>query len=178
MARAYIINGPTLVKVTLPVNATVGGGEFELGVASEPITVSPKFSHLDVHSDDFGDQIPPEVLWMGAETSIEMTLVHYDYDVLLACLTEAMGGKDGSGLAGFGTPMGGGKSGNHYIKLTLTSPTLSDPWNFTSAYLSENPIVHPLGVERSLTKLTWRSIPYKALAKDSDVISAGASLWT
>lgn len=178
MARDYNINGPVLVTVT---NNVIGTG-IELGVCSSQVIVSPTFYHKELYSDDFGNMVPPEHLWMGADAIIEMSLVHYDDQVLYQCLAQSMGGSKINSLAGFGKPMGGGQArgaaGNHYIKLTLASPDLGQPWVFPSAFLYQRPMMLPLGVERSLVTLTWRAVPYGQPDDDGDVISHETELWT
>ena len=85
MTRAFNIFGESLVTVYggdhLSGSAFTSGGA-QLGLSLDQIKITPRFHHRDVHTDDFGPDIPPEVLWNLADIRINMTLVHYDYDVL------------------------------------------------------------------------------------------------
>lgn len=184
-------------------NATGATNRSELGLASDSITVIPRFYHLDYKVDDFGPNVPPEVQTLLAECFIKMTLVHYDDFILRLCMNESMGGggfpmttldgslgKDGT-LAGAGTPLGGGKArlsnGNHFIGLNLVTIAGELNWRFPTAYLAEPPVTIPLGTEKSLVILNWRAIPYVPLliqASESDATfasqelkSKGAVLW-
>ena len=116
---------------------------------------------------------------MLADVHIRMSLVHFDKDVLSACISESMAGGDEGDLAGAGTPMGGGAGlgadGNHYISVNLLSPVLDNPWRFLACYLSEQPVQYPLGTERSLVALNWRCIPYGLVAAETK--SANTILW-
>mgnify|MGYP001608992929 FL=1 len=108
MARDFIINGETLVKVKGSSSSSISTLS-ELGLAEKEVTISPRFYHSEMRADDFGPNIPPEVMWMLADVQIAMTLVHFDRAVLEACISESMGGSTfGVFLAGAGTPMGGG----------------------------------------------------------------------
>lgn len=196
MPRDFVINGETMVNVQGFLSVSGGFGSFELGLTSESVRVSPRFIHRDVHIDDFGPDIPVEVINMLADVHIRMILVHYDPQVLTACVGESLGGSliDGRMIPA-GTPMGGGfplgAFGNHYIELTLTSPFLS-PWRFPAAYLTSQPLEIPLGTERSLVQLDWRAIPYTipnfssgpmagpvgiTFFSGSEIISSGVALW-
>ena len=149
----------------------VGGSVHQLGLAVEAIKVTPTFRHLDVHTDDYGHDIPPEVLWHLADARIDMTLVHYDDSLLDECVLESMGGFDDTApgavagvYAGAGLPLGGGvqrwSAGNHYITVYLSSPVQQVPWRFRTCYLEQQPFVYPLGTERSMVQLRWRAIAY------------------
>jgi hypothetical protein len=61
-------------------------------------------------------------------------------------------------LLGNGLPMY--MSGNHLVSLTLTAPYTSNLWRFRSCYLTEKPVVYPIGTQYSKVELTWRAIPY------------------
>lgn len=163
MARDFIINGETLVKVKGMTGTSIASVQ-ELGLTSDETWIVPHFSHRDLHIDDFGPDIPPEVLWMLSTVTIRMTLVHYDNSILRTCITESMAGGTEGTMVGAGTPMGGGadifSDKNHYISLNLLSPNLSLPWRFRSTYLAEPPVEYPLGTGASLVRLNWRAIPY------------------
>lgn len=137
----------------------------QLGLAEGPIVVRPIFKTQDMYTDDFGPDVPAEVLMMIAEVNIDMTLIHFDDDVLETCVAEAMGGGAPGVIAGAGTPMGAmlpvGVKGNHYISLNISSTVLGRVWRFPASYLMTN-VELPLGTGRTAAKLTWRAIPYVA----------------
>ena len=87
-----------------------------------------------------------------------MSLVHIDRQVL----DSSIGLSTGAGTAGTMPKTGAlmGKEGFYQV-LRITSPVASKPWRFPSAYLSASFTV-PLGVERSIYRLTWRAVPYQA----------------
>lgn len=199
MTRDFCINGETLVKVKF--GAHVSGVKLrELGLAAEEVRVIPKFYHSDIRVDDFGPNVPPEVLWMLAEVRISMTLINYDPNVLDVCISESMGGvsplRDAGTLAPAGTLMGGGGlifgSGYHFISLNLLSPQLGNPWRFRASYLADLPVQIPLGTKTTLADCQWRAIPYQPLITKgtalttsgavtvttiNEIISSGAILW-
>ena len=157
----------------------------ELGLAVDSIKVSPIFKHRDIHCDDFGPDIPVDVMWKLAECHISMTLIHYSVNVLKACVNESMAGSDDGTLAANGTLMGAGKQNNnaknHYISLNLLAPILEDPWHFPAAYLSDRPVEYPLGVNVQTVVMSWRAIPYVAYSlgapQTSELKSKNAVLW-
>ena len=167
------------------------------------MVITPVVRHREVYPDDYGtQQVPAETIYSLAYCFIDMTLVHFDNDVLNACIMESMAGGGAQGiintirfgnsilglllggllgvpqgvsvpktisavagvLAPAGSLMGNGlpafASGNHYISLNLLSPQLGFPWRFPTSYLTEQPIVIPLGTEKSMVKMRWKAIPY------------------
>lgn len=170
MARDFHINGETLVRVLgMPGTSINNNGlPVDLGLASEGITITPHYYYKDVIVNDFGPDVPAEVLVNLADCEIEMNLIHFDYGILRRCLIESLGGggvgNDGNFGVGAGFPLGGGvplyTTGNHYIAVYLTSPVEGLPWRFPSAYLTEPPMMLPLGTEKSIATLNWRAIPY------------------
>lgn len=189
MARDFIINGETLVKVKGAEGAFTNDGPNELGLTVDQVTVVPRWKHLDILADDFGPDIPAELMWNLADVIILMTLIHFDEGVLDRCMAQSMGGaKDDNGvlyaagiMAGAGRQMGAMKAlfdaNNHFISLNLLSPVLNRPWRFPKSVLAENPVQYPLGVEKSAVKLVWRAIPYQVVNEDTEVKSAGSILW-
>jgi len=179
----------------------------ELGLASEGVTITPRYIHKDINITDFGPEIPTEVMWMLADVTVRQRLIHFDPDVLDICLSEAMGGGgtfrygvtteslDGRNTATAmppaGTLLGNGlpllASGNHFISLNLStvSPTL--PWHFPAAYLIGQPVVVPLGTEKQMVDVTWRCIPYVPILPGGyngytsgtkiEQLSSGSFLW-
>lgn len=158
----------------------------DLGMTDKPIQITPRGVHYDVHTDDYGPDIPAELLFNLAEVRIQMTLVHYDVDILNICIQEAFAGGNGTfvtdgTLAPAGKLMGGGvsvgASGNHYVSLNIISATGQPPWHFPATYLDSQPLLIPIGTERSLVQLSWRGIPYGAMNSSGEVLSTNKILW-
>lgn len=171
MARDYFINGETLVTVD----------DQELGFTDQQIKIHPRFYHQDLHCDDYGDQVPPDVMAMLAEAWIDMTLVHFDPAIVDYAIRFSMGGASTAGLvAGAGTIMGGATDRGNFMKLKLASPVGGKPWTFECAYLAESPVEFPIGTERSLVVLKWRAIPFWNFTGASvvDIKSNGITIWS
>ncbi len=171
MPRDFQINGPALVLVK-------GAGALlddegnsvvhELGLSIDRIRILPRLIHRDLTVDDYGAGVPAEVLTNLAEAQIHMTLIHYDRAILKACIAECHASSVDGTMTGAMIPLGGGRPlfsvGNHYISLSITSPSLGDPWRFPTAYLYTQPMEIPVGTEKTMVQLKWRAIPYKAPA--------------
>ena len=180
MSRDYQINGPALVYVKGNVSCGISTLT-ELGLAADPIQVTYEFQHLDIQVNAWG-QVPPEVQTMGGAAHVSMTMVHFDDAVLDVCIRESLGGASAAGkLAAAGTRLGGGvarfAAGNHFIGLNVTGPVQGKPYRFLYSYLAGQPVSIPLGVERKLTRLTWRAIPYTTDPWNGGLGQAGADVW-
>lgn len=206
MARSWFIFGETLVKV----NGSTGGfldqalqtltNTWELGLSVDPIRVTPRFVQQGIHCDDFGPDIPADIIQYLADATIHMRLVHYDPVVLARCVSESLATlvvnqnipNDGT-LGPAGQPLGAGVQwgtpGNRYIQLNLygaqPSPgsVLGNFLQFPTAILAEQPIEYPLGTEKSIVALTWKAIPYAPIliGKNQKVVeptSSGNEIWT
>lgn len=197
MGRDFQINGETLINVKGP-QLTLIQNTIALGLASDEVRVIPRWIHSDIHVNDFGPDIPPDVQFQLAEVTIRMVLIHFDLNVLNTCIGLAMAQGGGIGLngavvdgvcAGAGQPMGGGwplyNSSCNLISLGLTSPQLSQPWTFLASYISTPPVEWPLGVKAMMVPLTFRAIPYVAgtassngpLTLPAEITSKGVSIW-
>lgn len=169
MTRGYVIYGESLVTVKggAHLSGFSLGSLTELGLTSDEIRIIPRYVHHNIRVDDFGPEIPPEVLANLIDCTVKMTLINYDADALNVCLQESYGGTrfaNGDGtLAPAGTPMGGMNqpfaSGCHYISMCILNAEL--PWRFPTSYLAETPVEIPIGTNTSCTSLTWKAIPYK-----------------
>jgi len=167
MGRGFYILGDT--KVTVKGTNLLGGTQ-TLGLCEGPVKVTPRYKHMDIKADDFGGDIPPEVLWMLADATVHMTLVHFDPILLEACLALAMGNNVDGKCGGAGMPLGA--AGN---LLSLGIAGTNYAWRFPSSYLSERPASWPMGTERSQVELQWRAIPYVGFT--TDIRSLGAVVW-
>lgn len=194
MTRAYQIYGEFMVNVRggqhLP--SSVGGFNnnkiAQLGLTSEAVTIVPRFRHKEIYTDDYGKEIPAELMCYMADAQVNITLVHYDEDVLQICMQETMGGGDGSFsvLGNDGIMPRGGRllgnnismyfSGNHYLSVSLFPAASVKGWRFTSCYLNSQPLVIPVGAERSLVQLSFRAIPYSTMTS-GEVLASGVVLW-
>ena len=196
MSRSFVIPGDSLVYVkgTLDVQGYDFqlGSLWELGLASDEIKISINPAHQDVKVDDFGTQIPVDVRAELADAFISMNLIHYDEDVLEACISESMGGRAkqqpantrlGYSFPGAGRPLGGGRqlfsSGNHHITLYIRSITPSDllsiedstdTYRFLACHLVKS-IEVPRGNNKSIVNAKWRAIPYTELISGSTNIT-------
>ena len=196
MGRSFVIPGEAMVEVkgngALCLSGAAPNGQLcQLGLSVDEIRVIPSFVHHDIRADDYGTEIPAEIMWMLADVRISMLLNHVDQFVLDAVLAESMAGgveqDQDLGWAGYmapaGTLMGGNRAlhtpGNHYTSLNIRTPVQGYPWNFPAAYLTGPPIEIPLGVNVSQYRLNWRAIPYSYyVSVDSEIRSSGVPLWT
>lgn len=156
-----------------------------LGLTDSPIQISVEYKTLPIKVDAYGD-VPPESQAMGMYAHVSMTLVHFDYEVLMACVREGQGSSPAIGQLGHaGSLMGnglarfapGGALGNHFIGLNIISAAGSQPWRFLNCMLAENPMQFPLGAERSLVQLKWTAFPYSVDPWNAGSGSYGVPLW-
>ncbi len=204
MGRDLNINGPCLVTVKGGgALAQSSGGEglilHELGLSIGDIRIIPNFIHRDINCDDFGPDVPPEVMVSLADAMIHMVLIHYDNQVLDWCMSNSLGFYDdgvndlnAGTMAGAGTILGGGQaiqdSTNLLISLNLSAPGVVTPdnvhtfaprpWRFPAAYIAANPMEIPLGTTRTAVVIRWRAIPYVTYnSRSSELKSRAAVLW-
>lgn len=158
----------------------------QLGLASDSISIKPKLFHKNIHVNDFGPDVPVNVMTQLQYVDISMTLIHYDSAVLETCWAEAVGQRNtGSNVAylqaaGAGTLIGNGRrlysSGNRFMTLNLVGAQADGVWQYPNCYLTSEPFVYPVGTKTSHVELNWRSIPY-APFNANDVRSSGRPLW-
>jgi hypothetical protein len=189
MARAYTIYGEVMVYVT----GSVFDNELvELGLCTDSVQITPRIKNREVMYDDFGDEVPAEVMAKMTDALVKMTLIHYDEGVLSNCVRQSMGGtRLGSasswedGVCGpTGRTMGGGVPlgyfGNRYVTLYIRSAVGARQWRFPATYLLDG-YDYPVGSKASEVQLTFRAIPYVApLDENGDVaeiLSDGAIVW-
>ncbi len=184
MSRNYYVNGETMVKVKGRSDSTIANIT-ELGLTDHSIRIAIQNHRLRIRVDAYGDG-PPESQFMGAGATVQMTLVHFDSDVLDFCVQEAWGSTPGFGQMGHaGSLMGnglprfgpGGVNGNHFIGLNLISAPGKRPWRFYYAALADNPIDFPIGTERSLITLNWEAFPYSVDPWNNGNGSYGVQIW-
>ncbi len=101
--RDFQINGESMVRIKFGSHMSgrvidsylISGypsNLYDLGLSVDQIKIAPTFHHVEQKSDDFGPNGVPETRWEIADCRIDMDLVHYDPDVLDACMVESMGG--------------------------------------------------------------------------------------
>lgn len=174
MARGFVIPGEAMVSVRGPAGFFPSDNANKLGLATDEIQVRPSLNKLDVKVNAWGED-PVDVQQMGGEATITMNLVHVDRTILDTCIKLAMGAAVANTPGTFGRAgllMGNGlamfNAGNRLISLNITSPIGGGgravdgdrPWHFLSCYLADNPVVFPVGVQRSIIAVTWRAICY------------------
>lgn len=180
MARDFQINGECLVTVKGAAGSGIATLQ-ELGLAADPITVTPVFKHKDINVDAWGEA-PAEVQWMLAEVFINMTLIHFDQSILDICIRESMAGAAAIGqMKRAGARMGNNtarfNASNHYVGLNLSSPVQGKPWRFFFTYMPSSPLVVPLGVEKKIIQVGWRCIPYTQDPYGSGTGAENYQLW-
>lgn len=180
MTRQFYVFGQFMVYVK------GGRGLFteyeELGLVSESVIVRPRYQFKEMFVDDFGPSVPVDVQPLMMDCQVQMTLVHFDVDVLKKCMRATTGGAGDGTTAAAGKPIGGGSSilstRNGYITLYLhPSVQAESSWRFFNAYLENNPMEYPLGTETSYVKLNWRAIPYTIATGTGEVTSPNIVLF-
>jgi hypothetical protein len=187
MARQYQIFGEAMVRVKFGAHVPEPTLS-DLGLSHDAIAINFTLHHRPVKIDNFGPIIPVDNLWMLEDAQIIMNLVHWDANVVDQCLAECGAGSanpitnppaEPGYMAAAGTPLGGGvpafASGYHYVGLNIIpGPDTSDLWRFPACFLTQHPIVLPLGTKRSVLQLRWQAIPYQPVSNyNSTPISGG-----
>lgn len=184
MARNYYINGETMVAVKGRSDSSIANLT-NLGLCTDEIQVQVQSHRLAIRVDAYGDG-PPESQFMGAGATVVTNLVHFDSDVLEACLQEAWGSSPALGALGHaGSMMGnglprfgpGGITGNHFVGLNILSALGKQPWRFLNTCLADNPIRWPLGTERSIVSCNWQAFPYSVDPWNNGQGSFGVPIW-
>ncbi len=182
MATDFFINGETLVSVKGPSGSLISsltplGLTVEEGVPN----ITPQIFHDECLVDAWGDA-PVDVQLRLGTVNIRMTLVFFDPAILEECWRLSMGGPTVVGeVARAGWRMGGGfirfAPANNYIGLNLYSPIAGRPYRFFFTYLTEQPIVWPVGTKRSMVQLNWKAIPYILDPWNAGVGAANYPIW-
>lgn len=164
MPRDFFVNGDSMVYVKGAAGSGIQNRQ-ELGLAIDQVQITPIFHHKDITLNNWGSMAPAEVQAHLAEILVSMTLVDIDMDVLNTCMRESLGGTSVNGtLKRAGTRLGNRAArfaaNNHYIGLNIASPTGQRPWRMYFSYLTNNPVVMPLGSDKSEVSLNWRVVPY------------------
>ena len=183
-----------MVRIMGRQGTLIGDSPHDLGLSTDAIRIIPRFIHQDIKVDDFGSEIPAEVMKMMADCQIRMNLVHYDDDLLRFCYQESFGTGLNVGVADgicgpAGRTLGRGwalyTAFNSYIAVNLVpGQGIETPWRFPACYVNAQPLEIPIGAEKTVVTLSWRAIPYVDVSLDSDgnanrgeAVSNGAILW-
>lgn len=203
--RDYYIAGQSMIYVQQP-----GASAYQLGLSDTPIVMSPTWRHEDIRVDAWGGQVPPEVQQMLAEVAIGMNLIHFDNGILRGCMTLAAAGNNQNTVINqAGTSVGvtiatgnegqmpaaGARMAGSYVTMGIAcpvGPSAVSPasvlwWRFPMTYITGS-VTWPIGAEKSVTRLTWRALPYPGSAGvtlaatsfdpwQAGAGSAGAILW-
>ncbi len=171
----------------------------ELGLCTRGgVTITPTFYHTPVNINEFGPNIPVELLNDLMLVDVSFTLSHYDLDILNIMMAESVGGAPftpGPSIRPItgtfnkrGTLLGGGRqmyaSGNHLFSVGITWEDF--PFTFISCHL--NGPQFPVGVETSYPRVSVRCFPYVPLFSGSlnqpttsgmyfEASSSGVPLW-
>jgi hypothetical protein len=188
MARDFRINGESLITVKGRQGSLLEDLQ-ELGLTYTDVRIFPRFHHKDVLIDSYGPRMPADVISYGMEALIQMTLIHYDREVLNACLGESVGidtvqleVPDGRPSKG-GTMLGGqkafGSEDNHFISVTITSPVERHPWRFPTSYVTGEIMEIPLGTKATIIQIIWRAIPYQKVSSsgDEEILPQNGKVW-
>src|SRR5260370_14621868 len=91
--RDFQINGDALVTIKggQHYSGTLYPSPALLGLSVGPIRVSIHPRHRPLHVDDYGPDIPADVMKMLADATIRMNLIHYDTELADICMMEATG---------------------------------------------------------------------------------------
>ncbi len=183
MARNYYLNGETMLAVKGRSDSAIGTLT-NLGLTDEAVKLTVDYKHLHIHVDAYGESAP-EIQSMGGSANVQATLVHFDPDVLMACVREGMGAAPAEGQLGHaGTLMGNGTArftaginGNHFVGLNIISATGKQPWRFLYTVMADQPLEFPLGTARSLVSTRWHAVPYSADPWNNGTGSYGVPIW-
>lgn len=182
MPRDFYINGESLIRIRF--GAHITPSRVELGLAADQVRVVPRWAHKDIYVDDFGPDIPVDMMINLMEVNIYMKLIHFDRDVLNKCMGESAGGAnfdednvDLNGLVGAGTLMRGGANRGdanyHFMGLNISAQSLNKPWRFPASTIVGD-MEFPLGTKKSVVGLSWRAIPYFTYVSTQEIRSSGS----
>lgn len=166
MARAYYINGQCLVSYN--------GSELGLSDGNGRVTIRPIMNHMEIDVDGWKN-MPPERQIFPLGLDVSMTLVHFDISVLqTAMVNSTQGVVEGRNARG-GVLLG---ANGGYGTLTLSSPgPAAKPVTVSSVYIKDQYEL-PLGAERSLLSIVWRSVGYVADPYNSGNGSLGTTVYS
>ena len=164
MTRSLRVPGESMVYVRGPAGSVIAGNGNQLGLAVDEISITPQFFKEAVNVNAWG-QAPVDMQHMMAQVTISMNLAHFDRPFLDECIRLSMGGGTTVGQTGragrlLGNNLAQFAQGNLYIGLSIAAPVEGKPWRFYYCYLADQPVVFPMGVQRSIVNCNWVAIPY------------------
>lgn len=168
MSRAFYVNGESMVLVKGRSDSSIGTLT-QLGLTDSPIEILLDYKHLPIDVNAYG-YVPPEVQAMGMMARVNMTLVHFDEDILQALVQESLAAPAEGQLGHAGALLGNGAArfapgvltGNKLFGVNIQSAIGQQPWRFLYCMLMGTPLRWPMGAERSLVQVSFLGIPYSA----------------
>jgi hypothetical protein len=178
---------------------------YELGLSLEDIRINIRTHHQAVYVDDFGVEVPADLVTQLAEAFIFVNLIHYDPQVVQMAISESQGGPpsnsiDSAGvMAGAGVLMTGGKrsgvSGNHFMELQIlpqfeettinkdgevegSGDRLSRIYRFPCTFLMDR-VEIPIGATKISVMTSWLARPGLRTSDtvNQELTSTGAVLY-
>jgi hypothetical protein len=193
MTRQYHIEGEVMVAV-VGYDTLLSTGA-NLGLADNSIEIEIDIRHGDIHTDDWGNEIPAELMAKLGQVFITMTLVHFDPSALGDCVALSLGATSTTptglptdlpdvSVGPYGQLMGRGSflssltpTKANYVRMYLIPARRGQtPTRILACTLTGPPIRIPIGTVRSLVQLKWRAIPYGEFNDDNELISAGTTI--
>ena len=179
MPRDFFINGESLVLVKGRSNGPLASLQ-QLGLAQQTIQVSWQTQYDDFTLDAWGN-VPAEVQVRLGIVSISMALIHFDPDVLEACVRESQGGAALGCVTSASQRLGNNSARfsatNYFIGLNIVSPVAGRPYRFLYTHMSSSPVSWPLGTQKSIVQLQWRAIPYTTDPYGGGLGATAAQIW-
>lgn len=155
MAITVHSSGPARVDIT-----TASGGTEQLGYSENGVTINLEVATEDVFTDQFGQGVPTDVLFLGVQGTVDIELISWDWNVLNKALsyvdkaTLNTAGQFGTGDLGcfyanddlyFGLKINATKSGER-------------SFTFGAAWITESHSL-TIGTRESRWSLTFRIVP-------------------
>lgn len=178
---------------------------WELGLTLEDIRIHIRSHHQPIFVDDWGVEVPADLVTQLTEAYIFLNLIHYDPQVVQMAIAESQGGPPSNTItsagvmAGTGVLMTGGKrsgaSGNHFVELQILpqfeevtvgkdgsvegfGDRLSRIYRFPCAYLMDRTEI-PIGATKLSVMTSWLARPGLRTSDtvNQELTSTGAVLY-
>lgn len=183
MTRSIVVPGETMVYLRFGehLSGQFGATEekfnyVELGLAADGVRLTPSHYYDDIKVDDFGRHACVDVQHGLASVSIDLSLMHYDREVLWAAQDESLGGAgtrvvNGAAESTPGAVPPAGKlqagrrpiywSGNHFFSVLLGQTSQTFATRYIACQLTNpSPGVTRLAANAEPVNLSFRAIPY------------------
>lgn len=139
------------------IQVNTGSGYTDLGYSEDGVTMNFLLKQKDIFTDQFGEGVPIDVLFLGYEATIEMELISWDTTVLNTVINWSRGETIGSlAHCDYGSPYIGD---TRYLGLQINGCTVGQYiWTFGIAWVVDTASL-TIGTRESRWSLTWRAIP-------------------